>query len=82
MLLYCPVLHCSTLPPGINPVEDFYYYYSHTHMHTHTRNCSITQGSVAAMVSNRKKMDNENVKEILAPDKKMDTIMHDVTMKI
>jgi len=51
-------------------------------MHTHTRNCSITQGSVAAMVSNRKKMDNENVKEILAPDKKMDTIMHDVTMKI
>jgi hypothetical protein len=34
------------------------------------------------MVSNRKKMDNESVKEIQDPDRKMDTIRHDVTMKI
>jgi hypothetical protein len=34
------------------------------------------------MVSNRKKMDNESAKEILAPDRKMDTIKHDMTMKI
>jgi hypothetical protein len=34
------------------------------------------------MALNRKKMDNESVKEILAPDRKLDTIMHDVTMKI
>jgi len=30
VILYCPVLHCSTLPPGINPLEVFYYYYTHT----------------------------------------------------
>ena len=47
---------------------------------THTRKCSITHSSVATMVSNRKKMDN--VKEIHDPDKKMDIIMYDMTMKI
>ena len=82
IILYCPVLHCSTLPPGINPLEVYYYYYySLTHTHTQ-RKCSITHSSVATMASNRKKMDNESVREILAPDRKMDTIMYDVTMKI
>ena len=50
--------------------------------HTHTRKCSITHSSVATMVSNRKKMDNESVKEIQAPDRKMDIIMHDLAMTI
>jgi len=38
-ILYYPVLHCSTLSPGINPLE-VYYYPSRTHACTHT------QGSV------------------------------------
>ena len=83
IILYCPVVHCSTLSPGINPFE-VYYYHHHlsTHTHTHTRKCSITHGSVATMVSNRKKIVNESVKEIQAPDRKMDIIMYDVTMKV
>jgi hypothetical protein len=34
------------------------------------------------MVSKRKKTVNESVKEIQAPDRKMDIIMYDVTMKV
>ena len=34
------------------------------------------------MASNRKKMVNESVKEIEAPERKMDIIMHDVKTNV
>jgi hypothetical protein len=40
--------------------------------------CSITHGSVATIISNRKEMVNECVKEIQAPERKMDIIMHEL----
>ena len=86
-------MHCTTLSSCIN---SFVLYFiiiiiiiiiiispPLTHTHTsHARKCSITHGSVATKASNRKKMVNECVKVIEAPDRKMDIIMHDVTMNV